>query len=65
MVFLLHILFTALPILVPLYLGAFFGPIYPQKLGTGIHLILEAMISKDYMDIRYSHDIFLLSNRMN
>jgi len=39
--------------LVPSYRGVSFGHIYPQKLGTGIQLTLEAMTSKDSMGTRY------------
>lgn len=53
-----HILLIALHFLVPSYRGVFFGHIYPQKLGTGIQLTLEAMTSKDSMDTRYG-DILL------
>jgi hypothetical protein len=48
-----HTLLTALHFLEPLYLGVSCGHIYPQKLGSGIQLTLEATISKDSMDTRY------------
>lgn len=55
-----HILLTALHFLEPSYLGVSFGHIYPQKLGTGIQLTLEAMTSKDSMDTRYGDGGFYL-----
>lgn len=41
-----------------LYHGDFFGPSLPHVQGTGIQLILVAMILKVFMDTRYTH--FLL-----
>jgi len=55
-----HILLTALHFLVPSYHGVSFGHIYPQKLGTGIQLTLEAMTSKDSMGTRYGDQKFNL-----
>jgi hypothetical protein len=56
-----HTLLTVLHFLEPLYLGVFFGHIYPQKLGSGIQLTLEARISKDSMDTRYHDQRFYMS----
>ena len=57
-----HILLIVLDFLVPSYRGVFFGHIYPQKLGIGIQLTLEAMTSKDSMDTRYGILLHAINN---